>query len=155
MSTARVALIRIAMEAYCEGDPELALAFAHPLIRFDERAAEPGAELVWGREEAEREMLNYLDQFETYQVVLEELIDAGEKVVGVYREAGRLAGSELPIDRRRAAVWTVDPKWIVDWTIYLTKREAMGAAGLEPDSPGGDQASSHARSGRAAQRADA
>jgi ketosteroid isomerase-like protein len=135
MSTARVALVRIAMQAYCEGDPEVALAMSHPLIRFDERPAEPDAELVWGRERVEREMFSFLDQFDDYTAVLEELIDAGEKVVGVYRERGTLADSGLPVNRRRAAVWTVDPKWIVDWTVYLSKREAMGAAGLDPDSP--------------------
>lgn len=125
------------MEAYCEGDPGLALAFCHPLIRFDERPAEPGVDLVWERDQVERQMNRHLDRFEEWRAVLEELVDAGDRVVGVYREAGRLADSGLPVDQRRAVVWTVDPKWIVDWTVYLTRREAMRAAGLEAVTAGG------------------
>lgn len=133
MTSATVELVRIAMQAWGEGDYELALAFVHPLIRWDERPAEPGAELVWGRDEVERAMASYLEGFDRYEAIVEELIDAGEKVVGVYRERGQLVGSGMQVNQTRAAVWTVDPKWIVDWTVYLSKREALIAAGLPPE----------------------
>lgn len=136
MSTATVGLVKIAMEAWGEGDYELTLAFAHPHIRWDERPAEPDTELVWGRDEVERAMAEYLENFESYEAIVEELIDAGDRVVGVYRERGRLAGSGMQVNQTRAAVWTVDPKWIVDWTVYLSKREACAAAGLPPDAEG-------------------
>jgi len=40
--------VKIALQAYGNGDCEIALALADPLIRWDERASRPDGDLVWG-----------------------------------------------------------------------------------------------------------
>ena len=48
---ASLELVRIALQAYGNGDCEIALALADPLIRWDERASRPDGDLVWGHDD--------------------------------------------------------------------------------------------------------
>jgi ketosteroid isomerase-like protein len=127
MSRGAVELVRIAMQAYGQGDYEIALALADPLLRWDERPAYPDGELVWGHDEVLRFLRRHDAEWEQYEFRLEELIDAGDRVIAVYRERGwSLEG--VPIGERHASVWTVEDGKIVACSIYLTKEEALRAA---------------------------
>ena len=53
---ASLELVKIALQAYGNGDCEIALALADPLIRWDERASRTDGDLVWKHEDVQRAM---------------------------------------------------------------------------------------------------
>jgi ketosteroid isomerase-like protein len=125
---ASLELVKIALQAYANGDSEIALALAGPHIRWDERASRPEGDLVWGRDKVERAMRRYLDGWAEYRFEIEEIAEVGPgKIVGICRERGK--PSEGPaVDRRFGGLWLVEGGKIVSWATYLTPREAVRAA---------------------------
>jgi ketosteroid isomerase-like protein len=125
---ASLELVKIALQAYGNGDCEIALGLAAPLIRWDERASRPDGDLIWGHDEVQRAMRRYLDGWEQYRFELEDLAEVGPgKVVGICRERGKpKEGAE--IDRRFGGLWVVEDSKIVSWATYLTPKEAVRAA---------------------------
>jgi ketosteroid isomerase-like protein len=125
---ASLELVRIALQAYGNGDCEIALALADPLIRWDERASRLDGDLVWRKQDVGRAMRRYLDGWKDYRFDLEDLAEVGPgKVVGICRERGRPKGG-VPVDRRFGGLWVVEAGKIVSWTTYLTPKEAVRAA---------------------------
>jgi ketosteroid isomerase-like protein len=125
---ASLELVKIALQAYGNGDCEIALALADPLIRWDERASRPDGDLVWKHEDVQRAMRRYLDSWESYRFDVEDIAEVGPgKVVAICRERGKpKAGS--PVDRRFGGLWVVEESKIVSWVTYLTPKEAVRAA---------------------------
>jgi SnoaL-like domain len=126
--SASLELVKIAVQAYGNGDCEIALALADPLIRWDERASRPDGDLVWGHDDVQRAMRRYLDSWEEYRFDIEEIaeVSAG-KVVGICRERGRDSNG-ITVDRRFGGLWVVELGKIVSWSTYLTPKEAVRAA---------------------------
>jgi ketosteroid isomerase-like protein len=125
---ASLELVKIALQAYGNGDCEIALALADPLIRWDERASRPDGDLVWKHEDVQRAMRRYLDSWETYRFDLEDVAEIGSgKVVGICRERGKPKDGAV-IDRRFGGLWLVEDSKIVSWATYLTAKEAVRAA---------------------------
>ena len=125
---ASLELVKIALQAYGNGDCEIALALADPLIRWDERASRPDGDLVWGHDDVQRAMRRYLDGWEQYRFDLEDVAEVGPgKVVGICRERGTPKEGP-PVDRRFGGLWVVAHSKIVSWATYLTPKEAVRAA---------------------------
>jgi ketosteroid isomerase-like protein len=125
---ASLELVKIALQAYGNGDCEIALALAAPLIRWDERASRPDGDLVWGHDDVERAMRRYLDGWEQYRFDLEDIAEVGPgKVVGICRERGQPKDGS-PVDRRFGGLWVVEDSKLVSWATYLTPKEAVRAA---------------------------
>jgi ketosteroid isomerase-like protein len=125
---ASLELVKIALQAYGNGDSEIVLALAAPQIRWDERASRPDGDLVWGHDKVQRAMRRYLDGWEEYRFDIEDLAEVGPgKVVGICRERGK--PNEGPaVDRRFGGLWLVENGKIASWATYLTPREAVRAA---------------------------
>jgi len=125
---ASLELVKIALQAYANGDSEIALALAGPHIRWDERASRPDGDLVWGQDKVGRAMRRYLDGWDEYRFDLEDIAEVGPgKIVGICRERGK--PTEGPaVDRRFGGLWVVEAGRIVSWATYLTPREAVRAA---------------------------
>jgi ketosteroid isomerase-like protein len=125
---ASLELVRIALTAYGNGDSEIALALADPLIRWDERASRLDGDLVWKKDAVGRAMRRYLDSWESYRFDLEDLAEVGQgKVVGICREVGKPKGGPA-VDRRFGGLWVVEDGKITSWATYLTPKEAVRAA---------------------------
>ena len=125
---ASLELVRIALQAYGNGDSEIALGLADPLIRWDERASRLDGDLVWKKKEVGRAMRRYLDSWESYRFVVEDLAEVGPgKVVGICREVGKPKDGS-PVDRRFGGLWIVENGKIASWATYLTPKEAVRAA---------------------------
>jgi ketosteroid isomerase-like protein len=125
---ASLEMVKIALQAYGNGDCEIAMALADPLIRWDERASRADGELVWGQQNVERSMRRYLDSWAEYRFELEDIAEvAPGKVVGICRERGR-DQQGLPVDRRFGGLWVVEDGKIASWSTYLTPKEAVKAA---------------------------
>ena len=70
--------------------------------------------------------------FSDLRFEVEEIIEAadGETLVSVQRTVGRMRHTEIPIDVRWAGVWTVRDGKTLRAHGYLSKAEALEAAGL-------------------------
>ncbi len=125
---ASLELVKIALQAYGNGDCEIALALADPLIRWDERASRPDGDLVWKHQDVQRAMRRYLDGWESYRFDVEEIAEVGPgKVVAICRERGKPKGG-TEVDRRFGGLWVVQEGKIASWVTYLTPKEAVRAA---------------------------
>jgi ketosteroid isomerase-like protein len=125
---ASLELVKIALQAYGNGDCEIAIALADPLIRWDERASRTDGDLVWKHEDVQRAMRRYLDSWETYRFDVEDIAEVGPgKVVAICRERGE-PKEGVAVDRRFGGLWVVEESKIVSWVTYLTPKEAVRAA---------------------------
>jgi ketosteroid isomerase-like protein len=125
---ASLELVKIALQAYGNGDCEIALALADPLIRWDERASRIDGDLVWKHEDVQRAMRRYLDGWETYRFDVEDIAEVGPgKVVAICRERGE-PKEGVAVDRRFGGLWVVESGKIASWVTYLTPKEAVRAA---------------------------
>ena len=72
------------------------------------------------------------DVIDELEVVTEKLIDVGdgETVVMLLRLRGVAAYTRIPIDQSWAAVWTIRNGKLLRAQGYISRREAMRAAGL-------------------------
>ena len=125
---ASLEMVKIALQAYGNGDCEIALALADPLIRWDERASRPDGDLVWKHEDVQRAMRRYLDSWESYRFDVEDIAEVGPgKVVAICRERGKPKDGAA-VDRRFGGLWVVNHGKIASWVTYLTPKEAVRAA---------------------------
>lgn len=125
---ASLELVKIALQAYGNGDVEIALALCDPMIRWDERASRPDGDLVWGHDDVAKAMHRYLDGWEQYRFELEDVAEVTPgKVVGICRERG-VDREGVPVDRRFGGLWAVEGAKIASWSTYLTPKEAVRAA---------------------------
>jgi ketosteroid isomerase-like protein len=125
---ASLELVKIALQAYGDGYPEVAIGLADPLVRWDERASRPDGELVWKRDAVQKEMRRYIDSWQEYHFEPEEIAEVSPgKVVGICRERG-VDARGIAVDRRFGGLWVVEDAKIVSWSTYLTPREAVRAA---------------------------
>jgi ketosteroid isomerase-like protein len=125
---ASLELVKIALQAYGNGDCEIALALADPLIRWDERASRTDGDLVWKHQDVERAMRRYLDGWESYSFDVEDIAEVGPgKVVAICRERGK-PKEGVEVDRRFGGLWVVENGKIASWVTYLTPKEAVRAA---------------------------
>lgn len=130
MSQENVEKVRLAIAAYQRGEWEEATAYLAPDVVW-----EVGQELPAHGPAAVREMWSrWNDDWERLDMVGEELIDAGDKVVVAmhYQGRGRLSGAA--IEQRVFEVHTFRGGKCVSKADYETRAEALAAAGL-PEQP--------------------
>jgi ketosteroid isomerase-like protein len=89
-----------------------------------------GTRVLVGRRAVIDVTRSYWGSWDDYQLVAEELIDAGSSVVGVVRERGRGKGGGVPFDRRWARVWTLSRGRIIRMEVFSEKADALEAVGL-------------------------
>jgi ketosteroid isomerase-like protein len=137
MSQENVEIIRRVYEAAAGRDAEAVLALYDPEVRLDVsrlavHGAPGGVEGVYRGHEGLRSIFG--DWHETYGEIeydYDELIDAGERVVSVVTRHARGRASGVEVERPFALVWTLREGRIVQVVWFLTRNEALEAAGLE------------------------
>jgi ketosteroid isomerase-like protein len=68
--------------------------------------------------------------WDDWQLEVEDLRDAGDKVVAIVRQRGRSKATGLPVDMHFAQVWTFRDGKQLRMEMYATPEEALRAAGL-------------------------
>jgi ketosteroid isomerase-like protein len=91
----------------------------------------PDAGVRKGHEGAARLRDEWVEAFDDMHVELDELIDAGDDVIAVTRLCGRLRGSGHQLDIQETQVWHAQDGRVTEVRAYLTRSEALRAAGLE------------------------
>ena len=73
---------------------------------------------------------DWASAFASFRIEIEDVIDAGEKVVSLVRLHGRTRTDQVPIEKEAAAVWTVRNGRLARVEFHLDREVALRAAGL-------------------------
>ena len=134
MSQENVERIRRGYEAFNEGGvPAMAETFWASDVVWDMRPMGiPGLGTYEGAEGIGAFMDEWLSAFDAsdWQIEAIELIDAGDQVVAVGRQRGRGASSGADVELEFAQLFTVRDGKATRIVTYMTRDEALEAAGL-------------------------
>jgi ketosteroid isomerase-like protein len=131
MSQANVELVRAIYDRFRAGDDRGGLALIDPEIELHDRPEIPDPQVYRGHEG----VLTSLDvsraEFTGLDVVPEEFLDAGDRVVVVFRFQGTGRESGVPIDERLCHLWTIRDGKAVRVEVVSGREEALRAAGVQ------------------------
>ena len=90
----------------------------------------PEKQTYEGLEGAREFMRAWLDAWEDWELELEELRDAGDKVVAILRQRGVAKSTGLEVDMHMAQVFTLRDGKQARMEMYATPEEGLAAVGL-------------------------
>ena len=129
MSEENVEVVRGVFEAYLAGDATGALAAYDRTIEFDV-TFRPDGGVYRGHDGVVKAMRDGAAAWDFWQFEVEEIIDAGDRVVVVIQEAGRGKGSRVQIKQTTFHVCTLRDGKIAHQKGFMDRNEALEAAGL-------------------------
>jgi hypothetical protein len=77
---------------------------------------------------------DWTSAYESFRIEVDEMIDAGDKVVSLVRQTGIPKGAGAEIETRAAAVWIVSDGRVSRVEFHLDPDAALRAAGIDPSS---------------------
>lgn len=130
MSRENTEMIRSIYEAYSRGDWDAVFRDVHPDFELTTPPQQPNAGTYRGRQQCEKFLRDALAPFETSVTVPEELFEAGDMVVVVYRHRVRPRGSSAEIENRNGQLWTIRDGQVRSVRFFPNPDDALHAAGL-------------------------
>lgn len=130
MSRENVEIVRRIYEAVDRGDLETANSYIHPEIEFHTYVHAPEAGVYRGKEAVRKYNEELFGQFESLRIEVEELVDAGDRVIVVTTQHAVPKGGQQEIEVHMAEVWTVRDLLLAERHSYSSRVEALEAAGL-------------------------
>ncbi len=131
MSEENVQRVREAYE-FVDREHEPDIDLLHPDIRWHTRADLPDTATYRGHDDVRTLMAEWFGgAFDDLGVDVEELVDAGDRVVAVLRLHGRVSGSAHEVDMSETHVLTMRDGQVTEIHEYPTKAEALKAVGLD------------------------
>src|SRR5262245_25926097 len=97
MSQENVEIVWRALEAWGRGDRQAVVDLLDPEVEWSMPANIPDAGIYRGRDEVVQRLEEFLDAWEDLAVTVEELVDAGDRVVAFVRYSGRGRESGIEI----------------------------------------------------------
>jgi ketosteroid isomerase-like protein len=128
VSREKVEVVRAIYDAFNRGDTEAILELVDPAVSVEDRAVIDGATYE-GRDGALRFLAFQAEAFNAQSVELEELVDTTDEIVAVIRLRGEGPRSGVPLEGRFSHVWEVAGGMVRRLRVYVTKQEALEAAG--------------------------
>ena len=116
--------------SFLDREPELRDFYA-PDFEWHTRDDLPDAGIRRGYEGLARLGAEWIEAFEDFHVDLDELIDAGDRVVAVTRLCGRPRDGSQDLELHETQVWRLREGKAVEVRAYLTLAEALKAVELE------------------------
>jgi hypothetical protein len=108
VTRADVDLVREIYDRFRGGDEEGALALYHPDVEVHDRPEIPDPQVYRGHEGVLSALGASRAEFAGLDIVPEEFVDDGDRVVVLFRFVGTGRESGVPIEQRLCHVWTVD-----------------------------------------------
>jgi ketosteroid isomerase-like protein len=132
MSSENVEIVRRAYEAFNSNDPEAAIALLDPEVEWTLPAHFPDAETWHGRERVVEGLTTMAASWDSLNLDVQELIDAGDRVVALVHIQGRAAVTGLDLAGRGVDghVWTLRGGRVIAVRMYGGTDEALRAVGL-------------------------
>ena len=132
MSQANVELVRTIYDRFRAGDTDGALALQHPEIEIHDRPQGPDPQVYHGHEGVLEALRISREAFESLDVVPEDFLEVGDRVVVVFRFQGTGRESGVPIDEQLAHVWTIRSGKAVRIVVHSGRDEALSGAAHGP-----------------------
>ena len=130
MSQENVEIVRRVYDAVNRGDYETVETYLHPEIEFHTYARSPEAGVYRGKQSVREYNENLFAQFESIRFEVEQLVDAGDRVVIVTTQHAVPRGSGQEMNVHLAEVWTVRDGLLAERRSFTSRAEALEAAGL-------------------------
>lgn len=131
MSQQNVEIVKEFSELFESGDRTHWHKYFHPDVAWDVSASElPGAGVYHGHAGIEQFFSDWLGTWVDYELVTNELIDAGEAVVVVFRQSGTGKGSGVRTERDFFGIYDLKESKVVRFRLYESREEALEAGGL-------------------------
>jgi ketosteroid isomerase-like protein len=136
MSAENVEVVRQVFDADARRDSRDVFALYDPEVEIDFSCSPVrdfmGTAVYRGHDGVERAAHEWYEAWGAIEYIVEELIDAGDHVIGVVPVRGRGQVSGAPVEfTRHAGVWTIRDGRIVRVMFFSSRAEALEAAGLE------------------------
>jgi ketosteroid isomerase-like protein len=131
MSGENVDALRSAVKAFNEGDLDGVLAMYDPQAVFvtDGSAVDRPAVML-GADQIRATLQTFIAEFADFRMEVDELLDAGDKLICVQRWAGTGRGSGIPIELAEIIVFTFKDGKIIEGRVHPDRTSALQAAGL-------------------------
>jgi hypothetical protein len=130
MSQENVEIVRCAVEAYEREGLDGSMRYYAPEIEWTTTAEAIDRATYRGHDGVRRLFGTFDDEFDDLRFDVEELIDAGDKVIATIRIGGRGRASGAPVDRTWSHVCSLRDGMIYRVRAYTERAEALEAAGL-------------------------
>jgi ketosteroid isomerase-like protein len=133
MSQQNVDIVRRTFQASSEGDVGVWFQAADPDIRVFPRPEEPdAAEEYQGLDGLMEYLVNWFSLWDDYELEPIEFIDAGEHVLVVMRERGRVGRTGAVVEEDLSHSFALRDGKVVEWRMYDSHAAALEALGLRP-----------------------
>ena len=130
MASANVELVRAIYERFRADDLDAALALLDPEVEVHDRPEIPDPQVHRGHEGVLTSLGVSQETFDGLDLVPEEFLDAGDRVVVVFRFQGIGRESGIPIDERLVHVWTIRDGKAIRMEVRSDPDDARGGAGV-------------------------
>jgi ketosteroid isomerase-like protein len=133
MSQENVEIARRGYAALAAGDVEAVLEFIDRNIEveiYTGRPDLPESQRLHGHLGFLENLRQLTEAFEDIQVEPEEFVEVGDELVVLVHATARGQGSGISVDNRIAHVWTLRDGKATRFRVYLSKEQALEAAGL-------------------------
>lgn len=130
VSKANVDVVRGCIDAWRRGDFEESLAYWAEDAVWQSAGVDGTA--YRGHEGVNRAVEEWVGAFTGYWLESDDYIDAGERVIFLWREGGRGRTSGVPVEEEGATVFTIEDGRIAHAHFYDSKAEALEVCGLSP-----------------------
>ncbi len=130
MSQENVALVREMYEDFGPATFEAKLGRINPDLEWRTSGMLVDAEVFRGRDDVLAFLTRFWSEFDEIAVVVEELIDAGERVVAVCRFRARGKASGVMSDMSLSVVWTFSGGEVTRVDNFRERAQALEAVGL-------------------------
>jgi ketosteroid isomerase-like protein len=132
MSADDVEAVRRGYEAFNSGDIESLLEGLDPEIVWNVPPILPEKSVYEGLEGVTELLHTWRDTFDDFQLVVEEIIDAGGRVVVMAAVRGRGKGSGIDVESPSFGwVWTLRHGKLLRVEVFPNRAETFAAVGLE------------------------
>jgi uncharacterized protein len=125
MSRANVDVVRAVYDRFRGGDRAGGLALYHPDVEVHDRPEVPDPHVYHGHEGVLEALGESRSEFAGLDIVPEEFIDRGDRVVVVFRFVGQGRESGVPIEQRLCHAWTVRDGLVTRMEVHSTRESAL------------------------------
>lgn len=130
MSSEPLEVVRRLRDAWCRFVPDEIVAFYSRDAEVVSPTGEVFGQIYRGHDGLRRYISEFAAAFEVPSFEVEELIDAGARVVEIVQVSARGRHSGAEVRRRIASVYSFRAGVVFKHVIYLDRAEALAAAGL-------------------------
>ncbi len=131
MSQENVELVRVGYERFAgTGEFVADLATDDFVWSMSNFHGWPEQQVYEGIDGARAFLSEWMDAWEDWELEVDDLLDAGDKVVVLVRQHGRSKAAGMPVEMSFAQVWTLRDGMQTRMDMYSDRAEALEATGL-------------------------